>query len=240
MLTKKGLLEINELGNVSQNKNSNMLRTILICICIILFYSCDANEGGRLVKALEEIYSSDQKYRKYLYQIDANETLRDSLANVFDTSTNDVKGRLYFKIDSIDKRNIQTIEKIIDRFGYPGKSMVGEPLNRTAFYVIQHNPEYIPKYFSMLDSLGRINEIDRVSVAMLEDRMLIEQDLPQKYGTQIHCDFTINQDTREEESCFIYPIENPKHVNKRRKEVGFTNTIEEYAEQNGVEYKNDK
>ena len=218
-----------------------MLRTTLISISIILFYSCDANEDKRLVKVLEEIYSSDQEYRKYLYQIDINESLRDSLANVFDTSPNDVKGHLYFKIDSIDKRNIQTIEKIIDRYGYPGKSMVGEPLNRTAFYVIQHNPQYIPKYFSMLDSLGRINEIDRVSVAMLEDRMLSEQDLPQKYGTQIHCDFTTNNDTNEEEeNCFIYTIENPQLVNDRRREVGFTTTIEEYAEQNGIEYKNDK
>ena len=67
--------------------------------------------------------------------------------------------------------------------------------------------------------------------------MLREQDLPQKYGTQIYCDFTTNADTnKEEENCFIYQIENPEHVNSRRMEAGFSQTIEEYAKEFGIEY----
>lgn len=42
---------------------------------------------------------------------------------------------------------------------------------------------------------------------------------------------------KEEEFEYVVPIKDPKNVNKRRKEAGFDNTVEENASRFGIVYK---
>ena len=55
---------------------------------------------------------------------------------------------------------------------------------------------------------------------MMEDRYLMNEGKMQVYGTQ---------GMSNDNGSYIWPIENPETVNERRKEAGFTQTIEEYA-----------
>lgn len=72
-------------------------------------------------------------------------------------------------------------------------------------------------------------------VAMMQDRLLMEQHKPQLYGTQAAC-YPLQSDQSKQE-CFIWPIENPTSVNERRKKAGFTQTVEENAKRLDVDYK---
>jgi hypothetical protein len=41
----------------------------------------------------------------------------------------------------------------------------------------------------------------------------------------------------QQSPLFVWPIKDPKNVNRRRKEAGFTDTVENYARRFGIEYK---
>ena len=155
-----------------------------------------------LKKRLDSIAVLDQKYRKMM---------QDGTENI---------DSLWRMQEVIDATNLKFVVDYFDTKGYPGKSIVGEPTNTAAWYVIQHNPDQIEKYLPMIKKAGEEGEIPFRLVAMMEDRYLMGQDKPQIYGTQ---GSTINGDE------FIWPIEDPENVNKRRVEAGYDQTIEEYA-----------
>ena len=50
------------------------------------------------------------------------------------------------KQDKIDKRNMERLEEIIGRYGWPTKSMVGKEASESAFLIVQHAAlNYRPK-----------------------------------------------------------------------------------------------
>ncbi|WP_132702627.1 BT_3928 family protein [Winogradskyella wandonensis] len=153
-----------------------------------------------LKRQLDSIMVLDQKYR----------------ANM--TSDN---WKLQLEIDS---SNTAFVESIFKKHGYPGKSIVGDKTSRVAWFVIQHSNK-IETYFPLIKEAGEKGELSMTNVAMMEDRYLTEQGLPQKYGTQ---GATYFMGTPQELS-FFWPIEDFENVNKRRKEAGFSETVEAYS-----------
>ncbi|WP_025666489.1 BT_3928 family protein [Aquimarina megaterium] len=133
----------------------------------------------------------------------------------------------------IDSTNTIFIEEVFKKYGYPGKTLVGEGTNIAAWLVIQHSDK-IGAYLPLIKEAGEKGELDMASVAMMEDRHLMQQGLEQIYGTQ---GTRLNSNSKTPISL-IWPIKDPESVNERRKEVGFTETIEEYSERLfGVPYK---
>lgn len=205
---------------------------------LIAFSSC-SNQQKRgsinyeLKKELSEIFYKDQIYR----------TMQDSTFSPKDIEL--VAKRLnvdptYFKNNYIswgvqqDPKNMKEIEKIISKYGYPGKSLVGEPEYEAAFFVIQHSNK-IPKYLPLIKDAADKGEIDFTLYAMMQDRYLMQKGEEQIYGTQGY-GFLRN----EKEVSLIWPIKNPEKVNELRKKAGFTQTIEEYAKDlygNDFQYK---
>jgi uncharacterized membrane protein YphA (DoxX/SURF4 family)/peroxiredoxin len=152
-----------------------------------------------LKKSLDSIMVLDQKYR-------SNHTLET--------------WKLQEKLDSL---NLNYIENIIAKKGYPGKSMVGDKTGNAAWYVIQHSNK-IDKYIDVVKKAADSNEIPFRLYAMMLDRHLMYNNKPQIYGTQGSSYFIGSPD----EINFIWPIQNPDSVNILRKEV-FNSTIEEYG-----------
>ena len=141
---------------------------------------------------------------------------------------------IMIKNDSI---NQQRVFKIISTYGYPGKSLVGEPTNRVAWSVIQHSSE-IEKYLPIIKKAGEKGELPMTLVAMMEDRYLMQSGEEQIYGTQVYGGDITDDKTGEKRRVYIvWPIKNPEKVNERRESIGYKTTIEEYAEKMGVEYK---
>jgi hypothetical protein len=68
---------------------------------------------------------------------------------------------------------------------------------------------------------------------MMLDRDLMDQGKEQIYGTQGTC----RQLKNGVQECFIWPIQEPKKVNARRKNAGFEMTVEDNAKRLGIEYR---
>ena len=82
------------------------------------------------------------------------------------------------------------------------------------------------------DWTGKKNELPKTLVAMMEDRLLVQEGKEQIYGTQ-----GSGFNTKNGWTMIIHPIKNPEKVNKLRKKVGFTETVEENAKRLGIDYK---
>ncbi|GAA4112669.1 hypothetical protein GCM10022393_11220 [Aquimarina addita] len=133
----------------------------------------------------------------------------------------------------IDSTNTLFIEEVIKKYGYPGKTLVGEKTSRAAWLILQHSDK-IETYLPLIKEAGAKAELPLTSVAMMEDRYLMQQHKEQLYGTQGK---KLHAGTKEE-LPIIWPIQNADSVNERRTKVGFEATIEEYCQHLlGVEYK---
>lgn len=110
----------------------------------------------------------------------------------------------------VDSLGLVSAVTIIERYGWLGKSEVGEMGNSTLFLIIQHAPENSlrEKYYPLLEESVRKGESKSQDMATMKDRILIGNGLKQWYGTQTN------------HKGEYLPIEDPKNVNKRRREVG--------------------
>ena len=174
----------------------------------------------QLKRKLDSIAVLDQQYR-ILMQIESFEE-RKLKAKEMGLADSDYSNDSIWSMQAVlDDSNMTFIENVFKEKGYPGKSVVGEPTNSVAWYVLQHSVDKIPTYFPLVKKAGEEDEISFRLVAMMEDRFLMDQEKLQKYGTQ--------GSSREGMGAFIWPIEDPENVNSRRVAAGYTQTVEEYS-----------
>lgn len=115
---------------------------------------------------------------------------------------------------SVDAANQKRLRLIIERFGWPGLSFVGEDGSMAAFMVLDHaDKSYRERYMPLVREAARTGEISPSLAATLEDRNLTDQGKMQIYGTQ----FSVGEDGRKGS---MQPINNPEGINMRRKKVG--------------------
>ncbi len=189
-----------------------------------------------LKKQLDSIYYKDQAFRE-ISQPDVTKEKKLQVLSEFGFSEEEYTKNEFEIIKAQDSLNLIVIKEIIEKYGYPGKTLVGESTNKSAWYVIQHSNE-IEKYFPIIKKAGEDNEIPMHLVAMMEDRLLMYKGLEQIYGSQGYGRLLKNEETGKEEwVMFIWPIKDPKNVNELRKAIGFTTTIEEYSKLIGIDYK---
>ena len=185
------------------------------------------NSAGRvnqnLRRELLRMLKDDQKYRNIVTDIEKNETL------AADEKEKRVSA-IWEKQNKLDKRNIKRLAEIIEKYGWPVRSLVGKEGSLAAFLVVQHGDvEYQKKYFPMLKGAVRKGEADPDDAAMLEDRILMREGKKQIYGTQL----SFNQVTKKLE---LWPIEDEEGVDVRRASVGL-GPLAEYVKRFGLEYK---
>lgn len=188
-----------------------------------------------LKKELAQIHKDDQIYRE-LMQSNITPQRKAEIIKEKNLSTEDAGAGLTKIMDGQDQKNLVKVEKIIEKYGYPGKSMVGEPENYAVWYVIQHSPK-IEKYFPLIKKAADEDELPFRLYAMMMDRKLMNENKEQIYGTQIRSIFS-TKNGKKETLSFVWPIKDPEKVNELRKNSGFARTIEDYAKDTGgFEYK---
>jgi hypothetical protein len=171
-----------------------------------------------LKQELEEIYAADQgvriNARAVMEKYGNHSPQMDSLTR---------------EMQRIDARNLPRVTAMIEKYGWPGTSLVGEQGSVTAFLVIQHsNLATMQKYVPLMRAAAAKGELDNASLALVEDRLLTYQNKPQIYGSQLQT----NPKTGKME---FLPIENEAHVDERRASMGL-GPIAEYALSFGVDY----
>ena len=84
---------------------------------------------------------------------------------------------------SLDSTLAAEMEMILDRFGLPTRSLVGPAGSDAAMLIVQHNWSLQERVLALVQGMPA-GQISPEKVAMLEDRILVHQGKPQRFGTQ--------------------------------------------------------
>ncbi|UOQ72866.1 DUF6624 domain-containing protein [Hymenobacter cellulosilyticus] len=182
----------------------------------------------QLKHELDSIYAVDQRYREMLFDPQQSRN-PDSLAAVLGVPKAELNKTIMDRMVQTDKTNLARVQVLLKQYGYPGKTLVGTPTNEAVWHVIQHNPATIPQYLPLIKAAAEKGELPFSRYAMMLDRQLMTEGKEQLYGTQVT--------GYNGQPAFVWPIQNAAQVNQRRKQAGFTNTVEQNATRLGVTYK---
>lgn len=94
-------------------------------------YYGQAPINNKLKKQLDSIMVLDQKYRGDLMLL-SDPAKSDSLSKSLNIPVDQLTGRLWQKQTPLDSSNLVFIESVISKYGYPGKTLVGQPANESA------------------------------------------------------------------------------------------------------------
>jgi hypothetical protein len=194
-------------------------------------------KNPRLKQELDSVYAVDQKWRSMLF--DPRQRFRpDSLARALGVTRESLPTYIPRQMLRTDSLNILRIRTILKQYGYPGKTLVGEPTNEAAWYVIQHS-EDIDKYLPLIKKAASKGELPFYLYAQMLDRQLMREGKEQLYGTQAMGYNVTNPATgrREGQRPFVWPIKDAAGVNARRQKAGFKNTVEQNAAIMGIPYR---
>lgn len=181
--------------------------------CADLFESYDSV----LIRQLDTIRIADQEIREKL-EAQGNPQFggRHAAANAL--------WRQQLQRDSLNQRKM---EKILFRYGYPGRQLVGSEHAGVLFSVLQHAPLALQeKYLYLIRAAAEKDQLDQQSAAYLTDRIRMNKGLKQKYGTQL----VFNP---KKEALELYPIENMAGIDALRKSAGLE-PLHEYLHQYGI------
>jgi hypothetical protein len=191
------------------------MKTLSTCLCLIVCVLSYAQTSKRqpnydsLRIVLEKMGHRDQEIRRIL--IDSI-GLQSPDAGIY------VKQMM-----DIDADNQHKLVVILDKYGWIPQSKIGKKAAEALFYIVQHaDSGLMAKWFPEFKRLANMGEADAAACAMMEDRLLMWSGKKQIYGTQAAT-------FRADGKLAIWPIENPKTVNERRKKLGFPLTVEENA-----------
>lgn len=216
-----------------------MKTPLLILGLAMIGLSCAAQKqiNTELKQRLDSILKTDQGIREFVIS-ETTEKRKDSIARFLNYPRKTLDSNAWVAMRTIDSLNLMKVEQIISEYGYPGKTLVGEPENTAVFFVIQHALHKIPQYYPLIEKAGKANELPFRYAAMMLDRKLTEEKNEQVYGTQVYRRSITNAKTGKKETfAYVVPIQDAKNVNKRRKAAGFDTTVEENAWRLGVVYK---
>lgn len=122
----------------------------------------------------------------------------------------------------LDEKNTEVMKSIVAEIGWPTITSVGAEVSQKAWLLVQHadhDVEFQKMCLSLMKSEG--SDVDPQLIAYLEDRVRVNEGRPQLYGTQFY--------TRDDGKYLPRPIEEPEHVDERRKLVGL-DSLEEYRQ----------
>lgn len=91
-------------------------------------------------------------------------------------------------IAQFDKQHAQTLETIIDRFGWPTRDMVGLKAVQGAYIAVQHadhDPEFQSECLALIKKQVDDGELPGAFLALMTDRVSLSRGDPQIYGTQM-------------------------------------------------------
>lgn len=125
----------------------------------------------------------------------------------------------------VDFHNLEIVVNILEKCGMPSKSVVGSDGLKAIFLAIHHHKTnfYSKKYLPLFKKAAERGEFDQSTIALLVDRILMNDNLPQIYGTQVM-------------GNSLYKLSDPENVNRRRDSVGLE-PIEIYLRRFNIEFK---
>lgn len=122
--------------------------------------------------------------------------------------------------------HIARLKEIVDTHDWPGRELVGEAASNAAFELVQQADSDTSFQWRMrwrLSAAARRNEAPALHAAMLTDRLLITEGLPQTYGTQ----YAVRVDGGGHLTHLLPEVEDIDRLDERRAEAGLGPWIED-------------
>lgn len=119
-------------------------------------------------------------------------------------------GQLYNKqaADLLSKKHVHILKNIIKQFGWPSQAHFDEDCSFAAWLVAQHANHDLHFQKQACNYISQLNErFASIYWIFLTDRILVNENKPQLYGTQYTKDGT------------LYPIADPNNLERRRKDM---------------------
>lgn len=169
-----------------------------------------------LILEIEEMKIDDQKYRSQVYQ------------------TREKYGQNSKKLKELDSlqtvldiENKRKLENIVQKYGWPGITLIGFETSYSLFLLIQHQDiEVQLKYLPLIKEKFEQGELIIATFQMLKDRISMHQNSEQLYGTQTCYDF-------ETKKYYLCPMSNPDDVNERYYNLGLGSFEKSYRKMMG-------
>jgi hypothetical protein len=186
------------------------------------------NGDKALIKKMKETLEIEEEKPVTIIDIDCSK-MEKILETVYETDQGNRQGGSVANAD-IDKENQQLVVSAIEKCGFPSVEKHGYKSVEAVFLIIQHAGKSLrEKYFPQIKKSAHQGDLQWSTVALMEDRMLMDRGEKQKYGSQV-------EKKNGSDKWSLYPIEDPQNVNKRRAQVGL-GPIEEYLKHFGINYK---
>ena len=134
------------------------------------------------------------------------------------------------EVKALDKENREWLKGVVEKHGWPGKSLVGQDGAHSAWLLVQHADPDLPfqkKCLELLKAAVKAGEAEGADLAYLTDRVLSNEGKKQLYGTQL---------IKKDDKMVPKPIEDEDKVDERRKEVGLQ-PLAEYLKSAAEVYK---
>lgn len=165
--------------------------------------STTAENQENLIAVLDNIWRSEQQPI----------TLRDSLMKIYGVESELVKEQQVI-YESNHIANERKVKNILDKYGWPAKEMIGEHGNWTICNVIQHSDNEVRiQYLPMMRQAVKEKKLEPRFLVRAEDRIATERGDLQIYGGQMKY-------YPETKSFNVWPVLDPKNIDKRRAEIG--------------------
>lgn len=112
-----------------------------------------------------------------------------------------------------DEKHLARLKIIVAEKGWPGPALVGPRAASAAWLLTQHgSPDFLKACLPFMEGAAARGELPLECLALSTDRVLVQSGRPQRYGSQFH-----RTDKGEWEPD---PLEDPAHVDERRKSMG--------------------
>ncbi len=189
------------------------IASLALLLCAAIAESPESKIDDGLRKELQKRVQEDQDAR--------NEYIKWLKDHPQDGTKPAEQPPIFARLEGIDRANTAWLKDVVEKRGWPGKSLVGTKGAHDAWLLVQHadrDHEFQKKCLELLKAAAEKGEVSKIDLAYLTDRVLVADGKKQQYGTQFN--------NKMEPS----PIEDEENVDKRRKEVGLP-TMAEYRKQ---------
>lgn len=129
-------------------------------------------------------------------------------------------------LEQIHRRNSEALKAIIHDSGWPSAETVSKNAEAAAFMIVQHadyDPVFQRACHMLLLESAQCGETQEIGfLAFLTDRILCNEGLPQRFGTQIR---------EVTNGCFVpKPMEDPDLVDEMREQAHLKETLADYLQ----------
>lgn len=159
------------------------MKKVFLIFIPLSFIGCNStkkisdSERERIVSELDYISKIDQEYARIPSEEMTRKYGKDKVWKIFEA-----------KRDSVGKENQNKIKKLYAQYGFLGFKQVGKE-NTTKFWIsVQHADDDVDFQREILKALKKEikkNNAHRNEYALLEDRVAINSDQKQRFGTQV-------------------------------------------------------